>query len=99
MTRIHNTAYLLLTDAVAGTRGEGHIGVGTPVGSAPGFFPLGKTLRHKLVGVGEDEGITVEQEVAEDDIRVGGDLVAVNLQGFGRLAGHQRHTLVQPVLG
>jgi hypothetical protein len=97
--QIHYTAYLLLTDAVAGTRGEGHIGVGTPVGSAPGFLALGKTLRHEPVGVGEDEGITVEQEVAEDDIRVGGNLVAVNFQGLGRLAGHQRYTLVQPVLG
>ncbi len=87
-----------MTDAVAGTRREGHIGVGTPVGSAPGFLALGKTLRHKLVGVGEDEGVPVEQEVAEDDICVGGDLVAVYFQGLGRLAGHQRHTLVQPVL-
>jgi hypothetical protein len=96
--RIRNTAYryLLLTDAVAGTRREGHIGVGTPIGSA---LPLGKTLRHEPIRVGEDEGITVEQEVAEDDIRVGGNRVAVYFQGFGRLAGHQRHTLVQPVLG
>ncbi len=87
-----------MTDAVAGTRGEGHVGVGTPVGSAPGFLPLGKTLWHELIRVRKDEGITVEQEVAEDDIRVGGDFVAVNLQGLGRLAGHQRHTLVQPVV-
>jgi hypothetical protein len=83
--QIHCTAYLLLTDAVAGPRGEGHVGVGTPVGSA---LPLGKTLRHEPIRVGEDEGITVEQEVAEDYVGVGGNLVAVYFQGFGRLAGH-----------
>jgi hypothetical protein len=30
----------------------------------------------------------VEQEVAEDYVGVGGNLVAVYFQGFGRLAGH-----------
>ena len=72
----------LLADAVARAGGEGHVGVGVPLLAVLVLVDVvgvgaGEALGDEGVGVGELLGVAVEDVGGQDDVRVLGDVVAL----------------------